>query len=51
MLFRENLNRICKEKGTTLTAMIKSLGISTKLHKSEHLVFRKTLFRICVICK
>lgn len=29
MLFRENLNRICREKGTTLTAMVKSLGISS----------------------
>lgn len=29
MLFRENLNRICREKGTTPTAMVKSLGISS----------------------
>ena len=28
MLFRENLNRICNEKGITLTAVVKSLGIS-----------------------
>lgn len=29
MTFRENLNRICKEKGTNLTKMTKELGIST----------------------
>ena len=29
MTFHENLNRICKEKGTNLTTMIKELGIST----------------------
>lgn len=29
MTFAENINRICKERGVTLTAFIKSLGIST----------------------
>lgn len=29
MTFRENLNRICKEKGTTLTRVTKELGISS----------------------
>ena len=29
MLFGENLNRICKEKGTTPTAVCKELGLST----------------------
>lgn len=29
MTFRENLNRICKEKGTTLTRVVKELGISS----------------------
>lgn len=29
MTFRENLNRICKTKGTTLTSVVKELGIST----------------------
>ncbi|WP_314157420.1 helix-turn-helix domain-containing protein [Stomatobaculum longum] len=29
MTFRDNLNRVCKEKGTTLTRMCKELGIST----------------------
>ncbi len=29
MLFKDNLNRICREQGTTLTAMVKSLGISS----------------------
>lgn len=29
MTFRENLNRICKEKGTNLTRMVKELGISS----------------------
>ncbi len=29
MTFRENLNRICKQKDTTLTSVIKELGIST----------------------
>ncbi len=29
MTFRENLNRICKENGTTLTQTMKELGVST----------------------
>lgn len=29
MTFAENLNRICKEKGTTLTAVVQSIGLST----------------------
>lgn len=29
MLFGENLNRICKSKGTTPTALCKELGLST----------------------
>ena len=29
MDFAENLNRICKEKGTTPTALCKKLGVST----------------------
>lgn len=29
MTFKENLNRICKEQGTTLTAVVKGLGISS----------------------
>ena len=29
MTFAENINRICKLQGTTLTAFIKSIGIST----------------------
>lgn len=29
MSFKENLNRICKEHGTTLTALVKSLNLST----------------------
>lgn len=29
MTFRENLNRICKEKGTNLTTVMRALGIST----------------------
>ena len=29
MTFRENLNRICKERGTTLTRVVKELGISS----------------------
>lgn len=29
MTFRENLNRVCKEKGTNLTRVCKELGIST----------------------
>ena len=29
MTFRENLNRICKEKGTNLTRVCKEIGIST----------------------
>lgn len=29
MTFRGNLNRICKEKGTNLTNMMRELGIST----------------------
>lgn len=28
-MLKDNLNRICEEKGTTLTAVIKELGIST----------------------
>lgn len=29
MTFRDNLNRICKEKGTNLTRVCKDIGIST----------------------
>lgn len=29
MTFAENLNRICKERGTTVTALLKQLGLST----------------------
>lgn len=29
MTFQENLNRICREQGTTLTALVKSMGLST----------------------
>lgn len=29
MTFKENINRICKEQGTTLTAVVKGLGLST----------------------
>lgn len=29
MTFKENINRICKENGTTLTAVVKGLGLST----------------------
>ena len=29
MTFQENLNRICKERGTTLTGLIKKMGLST----------------------
>lgn len=29
MSFKENLNRICRERGTTLTALVKSLHLST----------------------
>ncbi len=29
MTFQENLNRICKERGTTLTALVKRMGLST----------------------
>jgi transcriptional regulator with XRE-family HTH domain len=29
MTFRENLNRICKERGTTLTQVVKKVGLST----------------------
>ena len=29
MSFQDNLNRICKERGTTLTALVKSMGLST----------------------
>ena len=29
MTFKENINRICKEQGTTLTALVKSMGLST----------------------
>lgn len=28
-VFAENLNRICKEKGTTITTILKELGLST----------------------
>jgi transcriptional regulator with XRE-family HTH domain len=29
MTFAENINRICREQGTTLTALVKKLGLST----------------------
>ena len=29
MTFKENINRICRERNTTLTAVVKSLGLST----------------------
>ena len=29
MTFSENLNRICKEKGITVTALLKEMGVST----------------------
>ena len=29
MTFKENINRICHENGTTLTAVVKGLGLST----------------------
>jgi len=29
MTFADNLNRICKEKGTTVTATLKRMGVST----------------------
>jgi len=29
MAFRDNINRICKERGTTLSAVTRSLGLST----------------------
>ena len=29
MTFKENINRICKDQGTTLTALVKSMGLST----------------------
>lgn len=29
MTFKENINRICKERGTTLTGVVKELGLST----------------------
>ena len=29
MKFKDNLNKICKDNGTTLTAVIKELGISS----------------------
>lgn len=29
MTFKENINRICREQGTTLTAVVKGLGLST----------------------
>ena len=51
MTFAENINRICKARGVTLTAFIKSLGISTKQCKPEHLIFRKTLLRVCLHIK
>lgn len=76
MSFKENINRICLERGTNLTAVVKQvkgsssstsainnngslpkehelvamakiLHCSTKQCKSEHLVFHKTLFRVC----
>ena len=51
MSFRENINRICIQRGTNLTAVVKqvkdSSSFTTKRCKSEHLVFCKTLFRVC----
>ena len=29
MTFKENVNRICKERGTTLTQLLKSIGVSS----------------------
>lgn len=29
MTFSENLNRICKERGTTITTLLKEMGLST----------------------
>lgn len=29
MTFAENINRICKDRGTTLTALVKHMGLST----------------------
>ena len=29
MTFRENINRICKERGTTLSAVTRSIGLSS----------------------
>ena len=29
MTFSENLNRICKERGTTITTILKEMGLST----------------------
>lgn len=29
MTFSENLNRICKERGTTITTLLKEIGLST----------------------
>ena len=29
MTFRENINRICKERGTTLSAVTRSMGLSS----------------------
>jgi transcriptional regulator with XRE-family HTH domain len=29
MSFSENLNRICRDRGTTVTALLKNMGIST----------------------
>lgn len=29
MTFQENINRICKERGTTLTGLVKRMGLST----------------------
>ena len=29
MTFKENINRICKEQGTTLTALVKSMGFGS----------------------
>lgn len=29
MTFKENINRICKDRGTTLTQLLKSVGVSS----------------------
>ena len=37
MAFKDNLNRICEENGTTVTAVVKSLGLSTsKVTRWKH---------------